>query len=87
LIKSLPKNGKILDQEKKTGDRVVHTSTSLGILEDPGASVIIDFGDSQIGASPFVGEVLPDLYRFPEIIPGIPWGEKIDIWSLGLMVS
>jgi len=29
---------------------------------------------------------MPDLHRAPEIILGIPWNEKIDIWALGLMI-
>lgn len=62
-------------------------STSLDMPEDPGPTIITDFGDAQIGACPFVGDVLPDLYRFPEISLRIPWSEKIDIWALELMVS
>lgn len=30
---------------------------------------------------------MPDLYRAPEIVLGIPWNEKIDIWSVGVMAS
>jgi len=30
---------------------------------------------------------MPDLYRAPEIVLGVEWNEKIDIWSVGLMVS
>ncbi|KAJ3946659.1 uncharacterized protein N0V96_003032 [Colletotrichum fioriniae] len=58
----------------------------LEIPDDPGDPVISDFGDAQYGEGDFDGEVMPDLYRAPEIILGIPWDEKIDIWALGLMV-
>lgn len=56
-------------------------------LPDGGNPIISDFGDAQFGEPPFRGEVMPDLYRAPEIILGIAWDEKIDIWSFGLMVS
>jgi len=55
--------------------------------DDLGPPVIADFGDAEIGSGPFVGEVMPDLYRAPEIILGILWDEKIDIWALGLIVA
>lgn len=71
---------------KSTGRRVVHTSTPLEMPDDPGVPIITDSGDAKIGSGPFLGEVMPDLYRAPEIILGIPWDAKIDIWALGLMV-
>lgn len=55
--------------------------------DDPGEPTFCDFGDAKFGDGPFEGEVMPDLYRAPEIVLGIPWDEKIDIWSFGLMVS
>jgi serine/threonine-protein kinase SRPK3 len=71
---------------KIDGDRVVHMSTSLDIPDDPGSPVIADFGDAQFGEDLYTVEVMPDLYRAPEIILGIAWDEKIDIWSFGLLV-
>lgn len=71
---------------KAMGDRTTYASTGLEIPDDPGDPVISDFGDAQYGEGDFDGEVMPDLYRAPEIILGIPWDEKIDIWALGLMV-
>ncbi|KAG7082672.1 kinase-like protein [Colletotrichum scovillei] len=71
---------------KVMSDRTTYASTGLEIPDDPGDPVISDFGDAQYGEGDFDGEVMPDLYRAPEIILGIPWDEKIDIWALGLMV-
>ena len=70
---------------KIMGDRIIYQSRDLDIPED-GEPVICDFGEAKVGDGPFIGEVMPDLYRAPEIILYIPWTEKIDIWSLGLMV-
>jgi hypothetical protein len=38
------------------------------------------------GKNEYYIEVMLDLYRAPEIIFGIPWNCKIDIWSVGLLV-
>ncbi|KAG8157485.1 hypothetical protein KVR01_012527 [Diaporthe batatas] len=32
------------------------------------------------------GDVMPGVYRAPEIILGMEWDSKIDIWSVGVMV-
>ncbi|OLN81064.1 Serine/threonine-protein kinase SRPK [Colletotrichum chlorophyti] len=77
---ALPSAHKIQD------GRITYASTGLEIPDDPGDPVISDFGDAQFGNGPFEGEFMPDLYRAPEIILGIPWDEKIDIWALGLLV-
>ncbi len=71
---------------KIDGERVIYASTALDIPDDPGEPIISDFGDAKFGKGPFIGEVMPDLYRAPEIVLGVPWDEKIDIWALGMMV-
>lgn len=71
---------------KIEGDRVIDASRAFDIPDEPGNPVLCDFGDAQFGDMPMTGEAMPDLYRAPEIILGIPWDEKIDIWSLGLKI-
>ncbi len=71
---------------KIEGGRVIYASTRLEIPDESGAPIISDYGDAQFGEGPFIGEVLPDLYRDLEIILKIAWDEKIDIWALGLVV-
>lgn len=72
---------------KQDSDRTIYSTVELDMPDDPGDATICDFGDTKFGQGPFEGEVMPDLYRAPEIVLGIPWNEKIDIWSFGLMVS
>ena len=72
---------------KIDGNRTIYSSVELDMPDDPGQPVLSDFGDAKFGPGPFEGEVMPDLYRAPEIVLGISWNEKIDIWSFGLMVS
>ena len=68
-------------------DRIIYASRLLAFderyLGDP---VLCDFGDAQFGHKEYDLEVVPDLYRSPEMIIGIAWNEKIDIWCTGLVV-
>ena len=49
--------------------------------------ILCDFGEARFGNDSYTGEVLPDLYRSPEILLRLAWDEKIDIWTLGLVVG
>ncbi len=50
--------------------------------------VITDFGAARLGdpGQKYSGDVMPGVFRAPEIIAGIEWDSKIDIWSIGVMV-
>jgi serine/threonine protein kinase len=72
---------------KRVDARTIYSSVEMDIPDDPGQPIFCDFGDARFGKGPFEREVMPDLYRAPEILLRIPWGEKIDIWGFGLMVS
>ena len=50
-----------------------------------GLPVICDFGAARMGDK-HTGDVMPGVYRAPEIIMGMGWDCKIDIWSVGVMV-
>ncbi|KFY33736.1 hypothetical protein V494_07370 [Pseudogymnoascus sp. VKM F-4513 (FW-928)] len=71
---------------KIDGDRIIYASRALDVPDDASHVVLCDFGDAQFGSKAYGGEVMPDLYRAPEIVLGIPWNEKIDIWAVGMMV-
>ncbi|KAI0136392.1 kinase-like domain-containing protein [Xylariales sp. AK1849] len=64
-------------------DRVVYLSRSIPITYGP--LVICDFGAARLG-NRFFGDVMPGVYRAPEIIMGMEWDSKIDIWSVGVMI-
>ncbi|KLJ08671.1 hypothetical protein EMPG_15875 [Blastomyces silverae] len=65
-------------------DRVIYESQSMPITD--GTPVLCDFGGARIGEGKHRGDVMPDFYRAPEVILGMEWDCKIDIWSIGVMV-
>ncbi|TQN69453.1 Serine/threonine-protein kinase SRPK, partial [Colletotrichum shisoi] len=75
-----PSPRKVLD------DRVIHLSYTMPIT--PGAPVIADFGAARLGnpGQKHAGDVMPGVYRAPEVVLGMEWDCKIDIWSVGVMI-
>ncbi|KAL1880227.1 hypothetical protein VTK73DRAFT_6055 [Phialemonium thermophilum] len=65
-------------------DHTIYASTLLQI--SGGEPVLCDFGEARFGQASYDEHALPDLYRAPEILLGIEWTEKIDIWTLGLVM-
>ncbi|KAF2762278.1 protein kinase [Pseudovirgaria hyperparasitica] len=63
-------------------DRTIHLSYSMPTTYD--APFIIDFGAARLGepGQKHSGDVMPAQYRAPEIIAGMEWDSKIDIWSV-----
>ena len=53
-----------------------------------GEPLISDFGAAHLGepGQKHTGDVMPGVYRAPEIILGMEWDSKIDIWAVGVMV-
>ncbi|KAI7349594.1 protein kinase [Hortaea werneckii] len=71
---------------KPLEDRVIYTSHDMPLTY--GAPVISDFGAARLGEpeQKHSGDVMPGVYRAPEIILGMQWDSKIDVWSVGLMI-
>ena len=67
-------------------DRTIHLSYTMPLTSGP--LVISDFGAGVLGepGQKHTGDVMPGFYRAPEIILGMEWSSKIDIWSVGVMV-
>lgn len=55
--------------------------------EITGIPILTDFGQMRIDDSVNDDWVMPDLYRAPEVLLGLPWSFPVDIWSLGVMVN
>ena len=67
-------------------DRTVYLSYRMPITND--LLVTSDFGAAVLGqpGQKHTGDVMPGVYRAPEIILGLEWDSKVDIWSVGVMV-
>lgn len=67
-------------------DRTIHLSYAMPTTYEP--PVITDFGAARLGdpGQKYSGDVMPGVFRAPEIIAGMEWDSKIDIWSLGMTV-
>ncbi|KAF2453036.1 protein kinase, partial [Lineolata rhizophorae] len=64
-------------------DRTIYCSCPMPITSGP--PVICNFGAAKMGGK-HTGDVMPGVYRAPEIIMGMEWDSKIDIWSVGVMI-
>ena len=52
-----------------------------------GLPVLSDLGEARIGSIKHRGDIMPGIYRAPEVILDMDWDCKVDIWSIGMMVS
>jgi len=77
-----------LPRKRIDSDRTIYSSHKLGLPKDSlwGQPALCDFGEARIGA-PHKGLVQPELYRAPEVLFGMEWDSKVDIWSVATMVS
>lgn len=70
-------------------ERSIYLSYEVGKAHGP--VVITDYGAARLGDpendEKHSGDVMPGTYRAPEIIMEADWDSKIDMWSLGVMVS
>ncbi|KAI4123119.1 MAG: hypothetical protein LQ338_005432 [Usnochroma carphineum] len=52
-----------------------------------GNPVLTDFGQMRLAEPINKAWWMPDIYRAPEVLLGLPWGFPVDVWSVGVMVS
>lgn len=88
MLANLEKQERINPSPRKVlEDRVIHLSYTMPTsYKDP---VITDFGAAYLGEpdQKYRGDVMPGVYRAPEVLAGFEWDSKIDIWALGVMVA
>lgn len=48
---------------------------------------VIDFGSSCFTTDQLSSYVQSRSYRAPEVILGLPYGQKVDVWSLGCILA
>ncbi|KAI7158102.1 protein kinase [Hortaea werneckii] len=71
---------------KVLADRTIHLSYEVPTTYNP--PVITDFGAARLGdpGQKYSGDVMPGVFRAPEVIAGMEWDSQIDIWSVGVMI-
>lgn len=82
-----------MEKEKPSSRKVLPDRNIHDHYEFPGAQcvpppIIADFGHARMGepGQKYRGRIMPDFYRAPEVILGMEWDFKVDMWSIGLMV-
>ena len=52
-----------------------------------GPLVLCDLGEARVGSEKHEGDIMPGIYRAPEVVLEMAWDTKVDIWAVGVMVS
>ncbi|KAJ5706374.1 kinase-like protein [Penicillium majusculum] len=65
-------------------NRTIYLSRPLPISY--GTPVLCDLGSARLGTDHQEGDIMPDIYRAPEVILEMTWDYKVDIWSVGLLI-
>lgn len=67
-------------------DRIIYKSRRIPRTRR--LPIITDFGEARFADEDHKGQdVMPDVYRAPEVIFRMNWDNKIDIWSIAMVVS
>jgi serine/threonine-protein kinase SRPK3 len=72
---------------KVDGDRIIYKSRELQIPKVHGRPILCDFGEARTGSKTYHKDIQPYLYRAPEVLLRMRWGDKVDIWNVGVLVS
>lgn len=68
---------------KTLSGRTIYNSRPLPVTK--GEPVICDLGEARIGNQKHKGDIMPGIYRAPEVILGMEWDSKVDIWAMGVV--
>ncbi|RAH52988.1 kinase-like protein [Aspergillus piperis CBS 112811] len=69
---------------KVLSDRSIYYSRPMPVCS--GLPVVSDLGEARFGKEKHYGDIMPGIYRAPEVILEMEWDYKVDIWSIGNMV-
>ncbi|PYI11487.1 kinase-like protein [Aspergillus sclerotiicarbonarius CBS 121057] len=65
-------------------NRTIYLSRQLPISY--GTPILCDLGEARLGTDNQRGDIMPDVYRAPEIILNMSWDYKVDIWNVGMVI-
>ncbi|XHG05702.1 hypothetical protein AWENTII_008916 [Aspergillus wentii] len=69
---------------KQLSDRTVYATRAMPLTG--GEPILADLGEARIAEGKKTGLIMPDVYRAPEVMLGMDWDSKVDIWALGQTV-
>ncbi len=52
-----------------------------------GPPVLCDLGGARLGDEEHRGDIMPDVYRAPEVILGMEWSYGVDTWNAAMVVG
>ncbi|CAG8890463.1 unnamed protein product [Penicillium egyptiacum] len=58
---------------------------SLGFLPRGGLPLLTDFGEARLGDKEHNDDIMPNVYRAPEVILKSNWSYKVDIWNVAMV--
>lgn len=70
---------------KKLPSHTVYVSRPMPLTK--GAPLLCDFSEARFDDPQNVDRVMPDVYRAPEVVLGMPWSYPIDVWGFAMTVS
>jgi hypothetical protein len=51
-----------------------------------GAPLLCDLSEARVDDPQNIDFVMPDVYRTPNVVLGMPWSSSIDIWGFAMTV-
>ena len=69
---------------KLTEDRIIYLSRPLPLTFGP--PILCDLSEAWLGDKENKGDIMPDIYRAPEVILGMKWDYSVDIWNVAMVV-
>ncbi|KAL7938035.1 protein kinase [Trichoderma chlorosporum] len=69
---------------KVLSDRTIYMSRPVSWTK--GQLILSDMGSARFGRESFTGDIMLDVYRASEVILGMEWSSKVDLWSVGVMM-
>lgn len=75
-------------ERKILKDRIIYNTRHFS-QDLKGLPRICDFGEARFADGDFElnDDIMPDVYRAPEVVMRMAWNNKVDIWSVAMVVS
>lgn len=70
---------------KQLCDRTIYATRAMPLTS--GEPNLADLGEARFAKEKQTGLIMPSVYRAPEVMLGMNWDNKVDIWAMGQMVS